>query len=95
MKKHNRQKVKGKTVHTKKSRSGSPAIWDQAAGWYDALVGDQGSEYQEKVILPGAWRLLDLKEGDSALDIACGQGVFSRYLDERGVKVEGVDVSSE
>tara|TARA_B100000686_G_C16752452_1_gene953388 strand:+ start:1331 stop:2155 length:825 start_codon:yes stop_codon:yes gene_type:complete len=95
LKKKNCQKVKGKTVHKKKSRLGSRAVWDQSAQWYDALVGDRGSDYQKEVVLPGAWRLLDLKKGYSALDIGCGQGVFSRYLDERGVKVEGIDVSSE
>ena len=67
--------------------------WDQAAAWYDALVGDQGSDYQQEVIMPGAWRLLEMEKGSSVLDLACGQGVFSRFMNERGVQVEGLDVS--
>ncbi len=70
------------------------AAWDQAARWYDALVGMQGSEYQQSLILPGALSLLDLKKNEQVLDVACGQGVFCRYLHDRGHKVEGLDVSS-
>ncbi len=70
------------------------AAWDQAARWYDALVGMQGSEYQQSLILPGALSLLELKKSEKALDVACGQGVFCRYLHDKGHKVEGLDVSS-
>ena len=58
-------------------------MWDQAARWYDALVG------------PGAFRLLDLKKGARVLDLACGQGVFSRFLDKEGMKPVGLDISQE
>lgn len=74
---------------------GSASVWDQAARWYDALVGMKGSEYQRKVVMPGAWRLLGLKKGGRLLDLACGQGVFSRYARTKGVRVTGVDISSE
>ena len=39
-------------------RTGKPAskkpsaVWDQAAQWYDALVGLKGSEYQKAIIFP-------------------------------------------
>ena len=74
---------------------GSASVWDQAARWYDALVGMKGSEYQRKVVMPGAWRLLGLKKGGRLLDLACGQGVFSRYARTKGVRVTAVDISSE
>ncbi len=83
-----------------KSRPASPknregdAAWDQAALWYDALVGMRGSEYQQSLILPGALSLLQLQKKEKALDVACGQGVFCRYLHEKGFKAEGLDVSS-
>ncbi|QPJ63660.1 MAG: class I SAM-dependent methyltransferase [Candidatus Nitronauta litoralis] len=54
----------------------------------------QGSEYQQSLVLPGALKLLDLKKNEKVLDVACGQGVFCRYLNDRGHKVEGLDVSS-
>lgn len=56
-----------------KAREGN-AAWDQAARWYDALVGMQGSEYQQSLVLPGALKLLDLKKNEKVLDVACGQG---------------------
>ena len=71
------------------------AVWDQAAQWYDALVGLKGSEYQKSVIFPGAFAMLPLKKGDAVLDLACGQGVFSRYLSHEGMKVTGLDTSEE
>lgn len=71
------------------------AVWDQAAQWYDALVGLKGSEYQKAVIFPGALQLMQLKKGETVLDLACGQGVFSRYLSQRKMKVTGLDTSEE
>jgi len=71
----------------------APSPWDEAAGWYDALVGDEGSEYHRQVIVPGTLRLLGLRPGEKALDLACGQGVLSRALQQRGAVVTGVDSS--
>jgi len=72
-----------------------PAEWDQAARWYNAVVGDQGSEYQKTLIFPGAFRMLAVKRGDRVLDLACGPGGFSRYLEKKGVRVDGLDASGE
>ncbi len=69
-------------------------MWNQVARWYDALVGMKGSDYQQSLVLPGAHRLLALSKEDRVLDLACGQGVFCRYLHQKGHKVEGLDVSS-
>jgi ubiquinone/menaquinone biosynthesis C-methylase UbiE len=80
----------GKPVSKKSS-----AVWDQAAQWYDALVGLKGSEYQKAVIFPGALELMQLKKSDAVLDLACGQGVYSRYLSQRKMKVTGLDTSEE
>jgi len=45
--------------------------------------------------MPGATRLMNLKKGHRVLDLACGQGVFSRYLVAKGMRVEGLDTSEE
>ena len=63
------------------------------ASWYDSLVGERGSEFHQSVILPGLLRLLDLKQGERVLDIACGQGVVSMALQRAGAAVTGVDLS--
>jgi len=96
--KHTRRsgKLKKTSPAARKPASKKPAaVWDQAAQWYDALVGLKGSEYQKAIIFPGAFQMLQLQKGDSVLDLACGQGVFSRYLSQKGMKVTGLDTSEE
>ena len=70
-------------------------VWDQAARWYDSVVGEEGSYYQKEVIIPRTLEMLDLQKGDRVLDLACGQGVFSRFLYSKGIKAEGLDSSGE
>jgi ubiquinone/menaquinone biosynthesis C-methylase UbiE len=77
------------------AKGGPKTDWSGVAQWYDELVGDTGSEYHREVVLPGTLRLLSLRAGEKAVDVACGQGVLCRALHERGVKVTGVDASQE
>lgn len=65
--------------------------WEPVAAWYDELL--QGDDtYQAQVILPNLMRLLP-PEGH-IIDIACGQGFFSRHYAEKGAHVLGVDISA-
>jgi ubiquinone/menaquinone biosynthesis C-methylase UbiE len=77
------------------SVAGPRTDWGGVADWYDQLVGESGSEYHQQVVLPGVARLLALQPGDTAIDIACGQGVLCRVLRERGVQMTGVDAAGE
>ena len=78
----------------KRSESGKPLTnWGDVADWYDQLVGEKGSEYHRRIVIPGAIRLLSPAAGESVLDLACGQGVFCRALAERGMEVTGVDAA--
>ena len=70
-------------------------LWDQASRWYDSLVGMSGSDYHQTIVMPGVLKLLELKPGRRVLDLACGQGVFSRFLLEKKIKPEGLDSSEE
>lgn len=68
--------------------------WDPVAAWYDKLVGESGSDYHQKVILPAAMRMLGVKGGEAVIDVCCGQGVLVRPLLEAGVaRVTAVDAS--
>ncbi|BCU78985.1 methyltransferase [Luteolibacter sp. LG18] len=68
--------------------------WDPVAAWYDKLVGEDGSDYHKHVILPATLKLLDPKEGESVIDVCCGQGVLVRPLLETGIaRFTGVDAS--
>ena len=55
----------------------------------------RGSHYQQSLVLPGACRLLGLQRGRRVLDLGCGQGVLARYLHRKGLRVEGLDISSQ
>ena len=78
-----------------RNSNGPPTDWGAVAGWYDQLVGESGSEYHREVIIPGTVRLLALSRGEAAVDVACGQGVLCRILQERGVNMTGVDAAPQ
>jgi len=82
----------------KRQAAGKPAGkgWDGVAGWYDKLVGADGSDYHQNVILPAAMGMLAVREGDAVLDLCCGQGVLVRHLLAAGAgRVLGVDASGK
>lgn len=70
-----------------------PTSWNSVAGWYDELLSDDDT-YQAKVILPNLLRLLPAK-GKKVIDIACGQGFFSKIYAKEGAEVLGLDISPE
>ena len=37
--------------------------WQGVADWYDQLVGDEGSDYHQKIVIPGVLRLMQLERG--------------------------------
>lgn len=70
--------------------------WDGVAGWYDKLVGADGSDYHQNVILPGVMQLLDVRKGEAVVDVCCGQGVLVKHLVAAGSgKIHGVDASGK
>jgi len=82
-----------KSVVPNKPKTAS-ASWGSVASWYDKHL-NEADTYHEKVILPNLIRLIDGDAGDHILDIACGQGFFTRALAKTGAKVEGIDVAEE
>ncbi len=68
--------------------------WGNVADWYHDVVEEKGS-YQKDLILPNLLRLMDVKKGEAILDLACGEGFFSRRLARLGARVIGVDISRE
>ena|SRR5258708_2263009 len=67
--------------------------WENVASWYDSLVGEKGGYFHTHVIFPKLIPLLSLKPGMNVLDIASGQGAFTRLLGQKGYTVTGVDRS--
>jgi len=69
--------------------------WNSVAKWYDTLLEGSADSYQEKVILPNILRVVAPKKDLKILDIACGQGYFSRAFAEKGATVTACDIAGE
>lgn len=67
--------------------------WEKVSGWYDKKIGDKGDYFHEHLVIPNSLKLLNLKEKDNLLDLACGQGVLARHL-PKTVEYTGIDISS-
>jgi ubiquinone/menaquinone biosynthesis C-methylase UbiE len=80
--------------HSKK-KPDNDTSWNKVAGWYDKLVGERGSDYQENLIIPEALKMLAPQRGEKILDVGCGQGVFCRELARAGAEVTGLDASEK
>lgn len=68
-------------------------IWNRIAGWWDAFLGE-GNDFQLQLVMPTTDRLLDVRPGQSVLDVACGNGNYARRLAAQGAHVLGIDVAS-
>lgn len=76
---------------TKKAKSTS---WGGVAHWYDTLLAGNDT-YQAKVILPNILRAMSIKKGEKVLDLACGQGFFTRAFFTEGADATGVDLGKQ
>jgi ubiquinone/menaquinone biosynthesis C-methylase UbiE len=68
--------------------------WGQVANWYDDYLKDEGT-YQAQVIAPNLMRVLNLQKDERVLDLACGQGYFTREAKKFAGTVIGADISKE
>jgi ubiquinone/menaquinone biosynthesis C-methylase UbiE len=68
--------------------------WGNEAEWYDNYLADSDS-YQRQIIMPSIVRIIDPHPGKKILDLACGQGLFSESMIDKGANVIGVDISPE
>ncbi len=67
-------------------------IWDSKASYWDEQMGE-GNAFQRVLVGPASERLLHIQPGDIVLDVACGNGVFSRRLAQLGAHVVATDFS--
>jgi len=67
-------------------------VWEQNAEWWDGKTGE-GNDFQRILIGPATERLLQLRPGEMVLDIACGNGAFSRRMAQVGAQVVAFDFS--
>jgi SAM-dependent methyltransferase len=69
--------------------------WGHVADWYHEHVSESDDTYHEKVIKPNLLRTLGDVREKRVLDLACGEGFFSRTFDAAGASVTGVDIAPE
>ncbi len=69
--------------------------WGHVANWYHEHVSESDDTYHEKVIKPNLLRVVGDIRGKHVLDVACGEGYFSRALASAGARVTGVDIAPE
>ncbi len=72
--------------------SESRAIWDANADAWDERIGGGGG-WQTSVMAPVVEHMLAIQPGERVLDIACGNGIFSRHLAGLGATVVAADFS--
>jgi ubiquinone/menaquinone biosynthesis C-methylase UbiE len=67
--------------------------WEANAAFWDAQMGE-GNDFANLLCWPVLRALLDPQPGQRLLDIACGNGLFSRRLAELGAEVTAFDFSA-
>ena len=66
--------------------------WQPVSKWYNKIVGEDGHYYHQHVVIPNSLKILGLKNGDSLVDLACGQGVLYRNIQAK-ITYLGIDIS--
>jgi ubiquinone/menaquinone biosynthesis C-methylase UbiE len=92
------QKTRYKLPKSPKEKEVAPKTkdtsWGGVAGWYDKHLQNDDT-YHSKVVHPNLLKMLGDIKGKHIVDLACGQGIFSRTLADRGAHVIGVDLGKE
>lgn len=68
--------------------------WNRNAAFWDDYMGEQSNDFHNLLVRPAMERLLAVEPGDRVLDIACGNGNFSRFLAGLGARVTAIDGSA-
>ena len=75
--------------------SNNKDLWNDIAKEYDERMSDDGNDFHQKLVRPETVRFLNPQHGERILDIACGNGIFERYLAVLGVNVVAFDFSKQ
>jgi 2-polyprenyl-3-methyl-5-hydroxy-6-metoxy-1,4-benzoquinol methylase len=79
--------------HREEINSEAKRIWNTNAAFWDERMGHGGNDFHRLLIEPAQEKLLAVKEGEEILDIACGNGQFTRKIAERGARVFAFDIA--
>ncbi len=68
--------------------------WQKVSKWYNKIVGEDGHYFHQQIVIPNLQRILDIGPTDKLLDLACGQGILARSINENAQYV-GLDLSTD
>lgn len=68
-------------------------LWEAKADFWDTQMGE-GNAFHRVLVSPAVERLLAPQSGETFLDVACGNGQFSRRLAQLGTQVVATDFSA-
>jgi ubiquinone/menaquinone biosynthesis C-methylase UbiE len=66
--------------------------WEKSSKWYKKIVGDEGHYFHQAIIFPKIGQMIDFNKIKSVVDLACGQGIFERQIDQNTEYV-GIDIA--
>ena len=69
-------------------------VWDTNAAFWDDFVGADGNDFHRLLVAPVQTHLLALRPGERVVELACGNGQFSREMARAGVDVVACDFSA-
>ena len=81
-------------IETKETNQRVCDVWNANAAWWDNQVGDIDIAH-EHVVNPAMETLLAITPGERVLEIACGNGTFTRSLARLGASILACDFSEE
>lgn len=73
----------------------SHARWERIAEYWDDYMGEHSNRFHREIVRPKTEELLAVAEGQTILDMACGNGNFSRRLADLGALVTAFDYSAK
>lgn len=79
----------------KETSEDSKRRWEANADFWDERMGEHSNRFHREVVRPDTERLLSVNENDKILDIACGNGNYSKRLVELGANVTAFDYSNK
>lgn len=69
------------------------SAWETNAQWWDDYY-KEGNDFHLTLIAPPTERLLGIRPGETILDVACGNGAFTRRMAQLGATVVAFDFSA-
>ncbi len=69
--------------------------WETNAQFWDDYMGENSNYFHCEMVRPCVEQLLQINKEDFVLDIACGNGNFSKRMAQQGAKVVAFDYSTK